>query len=144
MVTFRDLLRDAKSRIDETDPAGAEALLSKGYLLLDVREPDEFKQGAIPGSVHIPRGNLEASVENRIADREQPLVVMCAGGVRSAFATETLQQLGYNDVVSMDGGFNRWKDEGRNWDTPRTLSSDQRSRYQRHLLLPEVGFCVLT
>ncbi|MDG2428062.1 MAG: molybdopterin-synthase adenylyltransferase MoeB [Acidimicrobiales bacterium] len=139
MVTFRDLLRDAKSRIDETDPAGAEALLSKGYLLLDVREPDEFKQGAIPGSVHIPRGNLEASVENRIADREQPLVVMCAGGVRSAFATETLQQLGYNDVVSMDGGFNRWKDEGRNWDTPRTLSSDQRSRYQRHLLLPEVG-----
>ncbi len=139
MVTFRDLLRDTKSRIEETDPEGAEALLSQGYLLLDVREPDEFKQGAIPGSVHIPRGNLEASVESRIPDRDQPLVVMCAGGVRSAFAAQTLQQLGYNVAISMDGGFNRWKDEGRDWSTPRTLSAEQRSRYQRHLLLPEVG-----
>ena len=139
MVTFRDLLRDTKSRIEETDPEGAEVLLSQGYLLLDVREPDEFKQGAIPGSVHIPRGNLEASVESRIPDRDQPLVVMCAGGVRSAFAAQTLQQLGYNGAISMDGGFNRWKDEGRDWSTPRTLSAEQRSRYQRHLLLPEVG-----
>ncbi|HJM74130.1 MAG TPA: rhodanese-like domain-containing protein, partial [Acidimicrobiales bacterium] len=112
MATFRDLLRDAKSRITETDPAGAEALLAAGHLLLDVREPDEFEQGAVPGSVHIPRGNLEASIESRVDDRDQPLVVMCAGGVRSAFAADTLQQLGYTNVVSMDGGFNRWKDEG--------------------------------
>ena len=139
MATFRDLLRDARSRITETDPVGAEALLADGYLLLDVREPDEFEQGAVPGSVHIPRGNLEASIENRITDRDQPLVVMCAGGVRSAFAADTLQQLGYTEVISMDGGFNRWKDEGREWRTPRTLSSEQRNRYQRHLLLPEVG-----
>ena len=139
MATFRDLLRDAKSRITETDPAGAEALLAAGHLLLDVREPDEFEQGAVPGSVHIPRGNLEASIESRVDDRNQPLVVMCAGGVRSAFAADTLQQLGYTDVVSMDGGFNRWKDEGRDWRTPRTLSPDQRNRYQRHVLLPEVG-----
>ena len=139
MATFRDLLRDARSRITETDPVGAEALLADGYLLLDVREPDEFEQGAIPGSVHIPRGNLEASIENRITDRDQPLVVMCAGGVRSAFAADTLQQLGYTEVISMDGGFNRWKDEGREWRRPRTLSSEQRNRYQRHLLLPEVG-----
>ena len=139
MATFRDLLRDAKSQITETDPAGAEALLADGHLLLDVREPDEFEQGAIPDSIHIPRGNLEASIENRITDRDQPIVVMCAGGVRSAFAADTLQQLGYTDVISMDGGFNRWKDEGRDWRTPRTLSPDQRNRYQRHLLLPEVG-----
>ena len=139
MATFRDLLRDARSRITETDPAGAEALLADGHLLLDVREPDEFEQGAIPGSVHIPRGNLESSIENRITDRDQPLVVMCAGGVRSAFAADTLQQLGYTEVISMDGGFNRWKDEGREWRTPRTLSPEQRNRYQRHLLLPEVG-----
>ena len=139
MATFRDLLADARSRITETDPAGAEALLADGHLLLDVREPDEFEQGAIPDSMHIPRGNLESGIENRVTDRDRPIVVMCAGGVRSAFAADTLQQQGYTGVVSMEGGFNRWKDEGRQWRTPRTLSSEQRNRYQRHLLLPEVG-----
>ena len=67
------------------------------------------------------------------------MVAMCAGGVRSAFAAVTLAELGYHRVVSMDGGFNRWKDEGRDWAAPRTLSPEQRNRYQRHLLLPEVG-----
>ena len=139
MATFRELLQAAKGRVRETDPAGAEALLAEGHLLLDVREPDEYEQGAIPGSIHIPRGNLESGIENRVVDRDQPIVVMCAGGVRSAFAADTLGQLGYTDVVSMDGGFNRWKDEGRSWSAPRTLAPDQRNRYQRHLSLPEVG-----
>ncbi len=139
MPSFRELLTAAKGRIKETDPAGAEALLAEGHLLLDVREPDEYEQGAIPGSMHIPRGTLESGIEGRLADRSQPIVVMCAVGVRSAFAADTLAQLGYTDVVSMDGGFNRWKDEGRDWSTPRTLSPDQRNRYQRHLLLPEIG-----
>ncbi|MEO5843167.1 MAG: molybdopterin-synthase adenylyltransferase MoeB [Acidimicrobiales bacterium] len=139
MASFRDLLKQAKSQIREVDPAGAEALVEGGALLLDVREPDEFEQGAVPGSVHIPRGHLESQVEGRVTDRDRPIVVMCAGGVRSAFAARTLGELGYSDVVSMDGGFNRWKDEGRSWERPRTLTPDQRSRYQRHLLLPEVG-----
>ena len=139
MSSFRELLTAARGRITETDPAGAEALLAEGHLLLDVREPDEYEQGAIPGSMHIPRGTLESGIEGRLADHGQPIVVMCAAGVRSAFAAETLTQLGYTDVVSMDGGFNRWKDEGREWSTPRTLSPDQRNRYQRHLLLPEIG-----
>ena len=139
MATFRELLQAAKGRVRETDPAGAEVLLAEGHLLLDVREPDEYEQGAIPGSIHIPRGNLESGIENRVVDRDQPIVVMCAGGVRSAFAADTLGQLGYTDVVSMDGGFNRWKDEGRSWSAPRTLAPDQRNRYQRHLSLPEVG-----
>ena len=139
MATFRELLAEARAHIDEVDPAGAQALLAEGWLLLDVREPDEYEQGAIPGSIHIPRGNLESGIENRVADRDQSIVVMCAGGVRSAFAADTLGQLGYTDVVSMDGGFNRWKDEGRNWSAPRTLAPDQRNRYQRHLSLPEVG-----
>ena len=139
MPSFRELLTAAKGRITETDPAGAEALLAQGYLLLDVREPDEYEQGAIPGSLHIPRGTLESGIEGRLTNHHQPIVVMCAGGVRSAFAADTLAQLGYTDVVSMDGGFNRWKDEGREWATPRTLTADQRNRYQRHLLLPEIG-----
>jgi len=139
MSTFRDLLWQAKAEIRETDPAGAAAMLDLGAVLLDVREPDEFEQGAVPGSIHIPRGNLEPNVENRLPDKQAPVVVMCAGGVRSAFAAQTLQQIGYQDVVSMDGGFNRWKDEGRDWALPAALNPEQRNRYHRHLLLPEVG-----
>jgi molybdopterin/thiamine biosynthesis adenylyltransferase/rhodanese-related sulfurtransferase len=108
-------------------------------VVLDVREPDEYDQGALPGALHIPRGHLESQIEARVADKSTPVLVYCAGGVRSAFAAKTLQELGYADVVSMAGGFNRWKDEGRDWSTPRTLTAEQRNRYQRHLLLPEVG-----
>ncbi|MYE56515.1 MAG: molybdopterin-synthase adenylyltransferase MoeB [Acidimicrobiaceae bacterium] len=139
MASFRELLQQAKSQIREVDTAGGEQLLAEGWTLLDVREPDEYEQGAIAGSVHIPRGQLESSIENRIADRSTPVVAMCAGGVRSAFTAVTLEQMGYTDVVSMDGGFNKWKDEGRAWERPRTLTPDQRNRYQRHLLVPEVG-----
>jgi molybdopterin/thiamine biosynthesis adenylyltransferase/rhodanese-related sulfurtransferase len=139
MANFRELLKTTKSQIREVDPAGAEQLLADGALLLDVREPDEYEQGAVPGSVHIPRGHLESQIENRVAEHERPIVIMCAGGTRSAFAAKTLGELGYSDVVSMEGGFNRWKDEGRNWQKPKSLTGEQRNRYQRHLLLPEVG-----
>jgi molybdopterin/thiamine biosynthesis adenylyltransferase/rhodanese-related sulfurtransferase len=139
MASFRDLLSATKSRIREVDTTGAEEAIAAGATVIDVREPDEYEQGALPGAVHIPRGNLESQIESRVVDRDTPLVVHCAGGTRSAFAAETLTQLGYTDVVSMAGGFNKWKDEGRTWSTPRTLSAEQRNRYQRHLLLPEVG-----
>jgi molybdopterin/thiamine biosynthesis adenylyltransferase/rhodanese-related sulfurtransferase len=139
MATFRDLLAAAKSEITEVDTAGAAAEIDAGALVLDVREPDEYEQGALPGAVHIPRGHLEAQVEGRLLDKSAPVVVYCAGGVRSAFAARTLQELGYQDVTSMAGGFGKWKDEGRPWKAPVTLTADQRNRYQRHLLLPEVG-----
>jgi molybdopterin/thiamine biosynthesis adenylyltransferase/rhodanese-related sulfurtransferase len=139
MASFRELLQQAKASIREVDTARGEALLVEGHTLLDVREPDEYEQGAIPGSIHIPRGQLESSIENRVPDRDTRLVVMCAGGVRSAFAVQTLEQLGYEQAVSMDGGFNKWKDEGREWKRPQTLTPDQRNRYQRHLLVPEIG-----
>ncbi len=139
MASFRELLKQAKANIREVDPAGGERLIAEGWTLLDVREPDEFEQGAIPGSIHIPRGQLESNIEGRIPDRSTPIVVVCAGGIRSAFAVQTLEQLGYDNSVSMDGGFNKWKDEGRDWSRPRTLSADQRNRYQRHLLVPEIG-----
>ena len=106
---------------------------------LDVRELDEFEQGMIPGSVFIPRGHLESQAENKLPDRDTPIVIYCAGGNRSAFAAKTLQDLGYSDVVSMAGGFGRWKNEGRTWITPAVLDPEQRNRYSRHLLLPEVG-----
>ena len=138
MSSPRDLLNAAKAEIREIDPHEVAANLSH-YTLLDVREPDEYEQGAVPGAVHIPRGNLEFAVESRIVDKTTPVAVYCAGGVRSAFATKTLQDLGYQDVVSVIGGFNKWKDEGLPWKSPQTMTADQRNRYQRHLLLPEVG-----
>ena len=140
MATFRDLLAQAKSQIIEIDTAeAARRIDAGGVVVLDVREPDEFEQGALPGVIHIPRGHLEAQVETRIVDHDAPVVVYCAGGVRSAFAAKTLAELGYRDVASMAGGFGKWKDEGRAWKTPALLSAEQRNRYQRHLLLPEVG-----
>ncbi len=138
MPTPRELLNAAKQAIREVEPSDVAARLDY-YRILDVREPDEHEQGAVPGAVHIPRGNLEFSVESRLTDKHAPIAVYCAGGVRSAFAAKTLQDLGYTDVASVIGGFNKWKDEGLTWTTPRTLNPDQRNRYQRHLLLPEVG-----
>jgi len=140
MPSFRDLLATTKARIHEVDGTQAEeAVAVPGTVVLDVREADEYAQGALPGAVHIPRGFLEVQVESKLPDHDAPIVVYCAGGTRSAFAAETLGELGYTDVVSLAGGFNKWKDEGRAWRTPPTLSEDQRNRYQRHLLLPEVG-----
>jgi len=107
--------------------------------VLDVREPEENEEGALAGAIHIPRGHLESQIENRVTDHDAEIIIYCAGGVRSAFAAETLGKLGYGNVTSMAGGFGRWKDEGRSWSAPRRLNSEQRSRYQRHLLLPEVG-----
>ncbi len=139
MTGFRDLLGQIKGQIKEVSTEEADSLLSKGWRMVDVREADEYEQGAIPGALFVPRGNLELQIEGKISDKSTPLVVYCAGGVRSALAAHSLQTIGYQNVVSMIGGFNRWKDEGRNWSTPRMLSAEQRNRYQRHLLLPEVG-----
>jgi len=110
-----------------------------GAVALDVREAEEYGQGALKSAIHIPRGFLEIQVSGLIADRATPIVVYCAAGVRSALAADTLAQLGYTNVVSMTGGFNRWKDEGLPWEAPSTLSPAQRDHYHRHLLLPEVG-----
>ena len=138
MATPRDLLNAAKAEITEIEPQEVAKRLDY-YTLLDVREPEEYEQGAVPGAVHVARGQLEFSVEGQLTNKNAPIAVYCAGGVRSAFAAKTLQDLGYSDVVSVIGGFNRWKDDGLVWKTPRTMNSDQRNRYQRHLLLPEVG-----
>ncbi|HQV58265.1 MAG TPA: molybdopterin-synthase adenylyltransferase MoeB [Ilumatobacteraceae bacterium] len=139
MSSFRELLANTKAQISEVTTEQAEERIANGYTVLDVREPDEHGQGALPNAIHIPRGQLEGSIEGRILDKSTPIVVYCAGGARSAFAAKSLADLGYTDVVSMDGGFNRWKDEGRDWSTPVSLTADQRDRYMRHLLVPEIG-----
>ena len=138
MPSFRELLAETKAKITEITPADSEPKLGN-VTFLDVREQDEYDAGTIPGAIHIPRGFLESQVENKITGRDDELVVYCAGGVRSAFAVETLEQLGYTNVTSMSGGFGQWKNEGRPWITPAVLNAEQRDRYKRHILLPEVG-----
>jgi len=130
-----------RAEIDEVDAARARELLAADErpLLVDIRERDEWGEGHIPGAVHVPRGHLESRIEQAAPDRTQPVILYCAGGSRSAFAAKTMQELGYSDVASVIGGFNRWKDQGRAWSAPRSLTPEQRNRYQRHLLLPEVG-----
>ncbi|HVX19242.1 MAG TPA: molybdopterin-synthase adenylyltransferase MoeB [Acidimicrobiales bacterium] len=139
MANFRELLAATKGQIREVTTEETDAARRSGAVILDVREPDEFEQGAIPGAIHIPRGTLESNIENRVTDKATPIIIHCASGIRSAFAASTLATLGYTDVASMAGGFNQWKDEGRDWSTPRTLTAEQRNRYQRHLLVNEIG-----
>lgn len=140
MASFRDLLNKARQGVEEVTTREAdEARANPDTILLDCREADEFEMGMIPGAVFIPRGHLESQVEGRIPNRDARIIIYCAGGTRSVFAAKTLSELGYTDVASMMGGFNRWKDEDREWQEPRMLEPSQRTRYHRHLLMPEVG-----
>ena len=135
-----ELLRQIKDRIDEVDPAQARELASNGAVLVDVRETEEFSAGHIPGAKHVPRGYLESRIEGAVPDRSRHLILYCASGNRSAYAARTLvEDLGYEHVESMRGGITLWKDRGYEVEVPRTLTAEQRERYSRHLLLPEVG-----
>jgi sulfur-carrier protein adenylyltransferase/sulfurtransferase len=141
MPNYRELLQQVRSEIEEVDATRAHELLDSAEppLFLDVREEDEWNEGQIPGAVHIPRGNLESRVEAVAADHAQPIVVYCSAGNRSVFGAKTLADLGYENVVSLSGGFTDWKRNGYPVETPRSLTPDQRRRYSRHLLIPEVG-----
>ena len=139
MSTFKELIRKVKSEINEVSVEEARLRAEKGAVLVDVRETDEWSQGHVPGSVFIPRGFLEQRIEEKVADRSKDVILYCAGGTRSAFAAKSLVELGYANVSSMIGGFGRWKEAGFPIVVPKTLSAEQKSRYSRHLLVPEVG-----
>ena len=135
-----EVLRQIKSRIDEVDPAAVREQVSNGATVVDVREPEEWGAGHIPGADHVPKSYLESRIEGAVPDRSQHVILYCASGNRSAWAARTLiDDLGYEHVESMTGGFTLWKDRGYEVDFPRTLTAEQRERYSRHLLLPEVG-----
>src|SRR5205807_238577 len=108
-------------------------------LLVDVRERDEWDEGHIPGAIHIPRGSLESRIEQAVRDRGRELIVYCASGSRSAFAAKTLQELGYEQVSSLTGGFTDWKRNGFPTVLPRPLAPAPRTRHRRHPLIPDVG-----
>src|SRR2546423_10786717 len=140
MPTYRDYFGEIKKRIKEATPQQvADLLRSQDVQLADVREKDEWDAGHIPGAVHVPKSYLEQWAEDRLPDKSKKTILYCAGGVRSAMAADTLAKLGYTDVVSMSGGFNRWKDSGLQVVTSESFSPEQAQRYSRHLLIPEVG-----
>jgi molybdopterin/thiamine biosynthesis adenylyltransferase/rhodanese-related sulfurtransferase len=141
MPSYRELLQQVKSEIDEVDAVETRELLdgAEPPLLVDVREDDEWAEGHLPGAVHVSRGNLESRIEQAAPDRSRPIVLYCAAGNRSAFAAKTLEELGYEHVSSLSGGFTDWKRNGFPVQLPRTLDEAKRKRYSRHLLIPEVG-----
>jgi sulfur-carrier protein adenylyltransferase/sulfurtransferase len=135
-----ELLRQVKSQIHEVDPAVVSEHLGNGIVVVDVREAEELAAGHIPGAKHVPRAYLESRIEGAVPDRDAHIVLYCASGNRSAYAARTLtQDMGYRHVESMLGGIALWKDRGYPIEVPRTLTAEQRDRYSRHLLMPEVG-----
>jgi molybdopterin/thiamine biosynthesis adenylyltransferase/rhodanese-related sulfurtransferase len=135
-----DVLKQIKSRIEQVDPAQARERSLRGALMIDVREIDEWSAGHVPGATHVPKSFLESRIEGVAPDRSAEIVLYCASGNRSAWAARTLSEdLGYQRVSSMTGGFTLWKDRGYEVEVPRSMTAEQRERYSRHLLLPEVG-----
>jgi sulfur-carrier protein adenylyltransferase/sulfurtransferase len=140
MPSYREFLQQVKSEIEEIGVSGAAELReSDEAVFVDVREQNEWDEGHVPGALHVPRGNLESRIEQAVPDRDASIVVYCASGSRSAFAAKALEELGYEDVVSLAGGFTDWKRNGFPFDVPRALGDAGRRRYSRHLLIPEVG-----
>src|SRR5271170_1392464 len=135
-----ELLKQVKSQIDEVDPSEVRELIDEGVAIVDVRETEEFATGHLPGAKHVPRSYLESRIEGIVPDRSTQVILYCASGNRSAYGTRTLvEDLGYQHVRSMTGGITLWKDRGYEVVVPRALTSEQRERYSRHLLIPEIG-----
>jgi sulfur-carrier protein adenylyltransferase/sulfurtransferase len=135
-----EVIRQIRSRVQEVDPAEVSEHLGNGITLIDVREGEEWDAGHIPGAKHVPRGYLESRIEAAAPEKDARVVIYCASGQRSALAADTLQQLlGYTNVSSMTGGITLWKDRGYDVEVPQSLSKEQRERYSRHLLVPEIG-----
>jgi molybdopterin/thiamine biosynthesis adenylyltransferase/rhodanese-related sulfurtransferase len=139
--TYAEMLRDARAVVPEITPLESERFRESNpdVALVDVREDSEWEQGHIPGAAHIPKSYIEQQIEAAVPDRGRPVILYCASGVRSLFAGQTLSELGYTDVRSMSGGFQEWKGRGLDWTLPVRLTNEQKQRYSRHLLVPEVG-----
>jgi molybdopterin/thiamine biosynthesis adenylyltransferase/rhodanese-related sulfurtransferase len=135
-----EVIRQIKQQVQEIDPAEVSEHLGNGVVLVDVRESEEWDRGHIPGAVHVPRGYLESRIDAAAPDRDARVILYCASGQRSALAAHTLKDLlGYSNVASMTGGITLWKDRGYKVDVPKVLSTEQKERYGRHLLVPEIG-----
>lgn len=137
-MDYRDLVERARSRISEISPEQLERDLH-AFVVLDIREREEYALGTIDGARSLPRGVLERDIAAAVPDRGAKLALVCAAGDRSALAAESIAEMGYRNVVSVAGGYRRWFDEGRRSFRPEALSTEQRVRYDRHLRLDEIG-----
>ena len=137
--SYADLLKEARSQIREVSPQEVDSLAPGAAVVVDVREASEWEQGYLPGASHVSKSYIEQQIEGVAPDRSAQVILYCAGGVRSLFAAQTLTDMGYTDVASMSGGFQAWKSAGLPFETPVVLSAEQKQRYSRHLLIPEVG-----
>jgi molybdopterin/thiamine biosynthesis adenylyltransferase/rhodanese-related sulfurtransferase len=137
--SYADLLREARAQIREVTPQEVDALPAESAVVVDVREASEWEQGHLPGARHVSKSYIEQQIEAVAPDRSTPVILYCAGGIRSLFAAQTLADMGYTDVASMSGGFQSWKGAGLPFVTPVVLTAEQKQRYSRHLLIPEVG-----
>ncbi|HLL78667.1 MAG TPA: molybdopterin-synthase adenylyltransferase MoeB [Ktedonobacteraceae bacterium] len=144
----REIMRQARRQVPEWTPAQVNEALANQHeaapgeqeiVLVDVREKHEWNDGYIPGAIHVPRGFLELQIEEAVPDKSKTVVLYCAGGVRSLMAGNTLKQMGYENAISMSGGFGQWKGNGLPFVQPRLMTEAQNKRYSRHLLVPEVG-----
>ena len=138
---WKDLVDSARKIVPEITVADLEAKRRRGehFVLLDVREDEERKGGYIPGAIHVSRGMLEFKVTQVVADRATPIVAYDAGGNRSLLAGKVLKDLGYADVVSLQGGFGAWRASGAKTAKEHTWTAGQLERYSRHFMLKEVG-----
>jgi len=135
-----EFIRQVKAAITEVDPSVVHELIGDGVAIVDVRESEEFASGHLPGAKHVPRSYLESRIEGIVPDRSQRVILYCASGIRSALGARTLtDDLGYETVESMTGGITLWKDRGYQVEVPKTLTPEQRERYSRHILIPEIG-----
>ena len=138
--SFKQLMDEARTEVKEVSVQETKDLLQKnGHILLDVREKDEYREGHLEGAVSLPRGFLELKVEITVPEKSTPIIAYCAGGTRSLLAAKALKEMGYQNVVSMAGGYGAWKTAGYRWVQDHQFTQEQTTRYSRHFLLPEVG-----
>ncbi|MBI3303639.1 MAG: molybdopterin-synthase adenylyltransferase MoeB [Deltaproteobacteria bacterium] len=139
--TYKQLMEEARQAIPEVPVDEVKNRLERGekWTLLDVREREEYREGHLDSALSLPRGFLEMRVEEAVPDKSVPIIAYCAGGVRSLIAARTLREMGYENVVSMSGGYTAWKNAGNKWVADRQFTPEQITRYARHFTLPEVG-----
>ena len=141
MKSSRDLIASAKQEIPEASAADVKQKIDDGgdFVLLDIRDNDEYRAGYIPSALYISRGMLELEIEDYVPNRDQEIVLYCAGGIRSLLAAQTLKSLGYTQLVSMSGGFRDWVNDGNTVVKPISMTTEQLERYSRHFMLREIG-----
>ena len=111
---FQKLVNDAKTRVRECNVQEVKKRLDAGekFYLVDTREESEWARGHLPGAIHLSKGIVERDIEQKIPDKNAPIVLYCGGGFRSALAGDNIQKMGYTNVISMDGGWRGWNEAG--------------------------------